>query len=107
MSNKIPPAFLEGMTPFVALAAASIFSLCRNFTPGTRRTRPLRYLARASFCIYLVHDVFNILLRAFGLTAAAFHPLFSIPAVALLVLAASLGAYAALSHIPIVNKWLI
>ena len=99
--------FLEGMTPFVALSAAGIFSFCRISVPGPRLSRAARHLARASFCIYLVHDVFNILLRALGITATAFTPLFSVPAICLSVLAGSLGVHAILSRIPVVKKWLI
>ena len=99
--------FLEGMTPFVALSAVGIFSLCRCFTPGAHTARLIRYIARASFCIYLVHDVFNILLRALGITATAFTPLFSVPVICLSVLVGSLGVHAVLSRIPIVKKWLI
>ncbi len=99
--------FLEGMTPAVALLAVGVFSLCRNFSLGKQLSSVTCYLAGASFCVYLVHDFFNIILRHCGLSGSTFFPLFSIPLVSLLVLIGSLAVHAILSRIPWVRRWLI
>ena len=99
--------FFEGMTPAVAMLAAGIFSLCCSLTPGRSFAAVTRYLSRASFCIYLSHDFFNIILRHFGFTTAVIHPILSAPMSVALVLLGSLGIHLLLSHLPWVKKWLI
>ncbi len=102
-------AFLEGMTVGVMLMAAGVFTLCRgvSLSPEGLIGRGTVLLSRASFCIYLCHVFWLYLLRALGLTAAAFAPVLSIPLFALLNLALSLATWAFLRRIPLVNRWCI
>ena len=64
-------------------------------------------LSLASFCIYLVHDFFNIIFRSCGFDALAFSPVFSIPLVVAANLILSYAVYWILAKIPMVKKYLI
>ncbi|MEG2570775.1 MAG: acyltransferase family protein, partial [Clostridia bacterium] len=68
IAGKPVTTYLEGMSPGVALMAAGIYigaiALFKNRRAGTA----LKKIALASFCIYLVHDFFNIALRGLGFT---------------------------------------
>ncbi|MFG6350788.1 MAG: acyltransferase family protein [Oscillospiraceae bacterium] len=100
--------FLEGMSPGPMLMAAGLFGLIitRKAWPAPV-ARLTGRLARASFCIYLVHVFFLRRLNLLGLSAGASPCLLSIPLVCLLLLAAGWLTWEGLRHIPIVRTYLI
>lgn len=99
--------FLEGMSPGVALMAIGFFGLGKTLPERLKENQIVKKITAASFCIYLVHDFFNIGLRSMGVTLTLFIPVFSIPVLTTLVVGGSFVIYLALYRIPIVNKYLI
>ena len=99
--------FLEGMSPGPMLMALGLFGLIlgRKTWPE-QAARFTGRLARASFCVYLLHILFQQILGGFGLNAGACC-LLSIPAMSLLLLALGWAAWEVLRHIPIVRRCLI
>lgn len=106
--NAMP---FDGPTVGVALLAAGLFRLLtapevtQRLNAGVKKAAV--FLSKGSFCVYLVHVFFLNLLADRGITAASFPPAFGAPLLALTVLVPSLAVYWALSHIPVVNRWLI
>lgn len=64
-------------------------------------------ISKGSFCIYLVHVFFINFFTNIGISAEAFSPILSIPALALLIFVFSFVIYLAVSKIPVLNKWII
>ena len=108
-AGALKTPLLEGFSPGPCLMAAGAFSLCVQ--AAKREPGPLdaaaQRLSRASFCIYLVHIAVLRLLIGAGLTANRFHPLLTVPALALLCGGLSWLIYALLSRLPRFRRWLI
>ena len=111
---------MEGMTPGVALMAMGLYGSVAALTDGKGPFPRAARMAKASFCIYLVHHMFVAAFRSIDLLhlynvnelLAKIHPvlgycLFSIPLLSAAALALSVLSYLILSRIPIVNKYLI
>jgi surface polysaccharide O-acyltransferase-like enzyme len=64
-------------------------------------------LANLSFGVYLVHDLFNILLKQLKITVVMFNPVISIPLFALGIYLLSVTVSYGLSKIPFVRKYLV
>lgn len=100
--------FLGGNTPGAFLMAYGLFGLCLS-----RKTYPrwaagcAGRLARASFCIYLTHYLFQRLFAHLGLNGAMAPCALTVPGMALLTLACSCLLWEALHRIPLVNKYLV
>lgn len=100
--------FLGGTTPGPCLMAAGLFGL------ATGRKKPLPRaaaaftgrLARASYCIYLVHVLFQKLLAHVGISAQTPPYFFSIPALAALLLLLGYLAWEVFHRIPAVGRYL-
>lgn len=101
--------FLDGFTPGVALMAIGAYgSASALFSGRDSASMPkVRALSRASFCVYLSHHFFVMLLRTYLYRAYTWFCLLVIPAQAAVVLAASLLVYVILSKIPWVKNHLI
>jgi len=101
--------FLEGMSVGVCLMAAGIFGLCLSIRIPSKSKigAKIIYLSKASFCVYLTHMFFLLILSHFGISAAFLPTIISTPIVAGIIFICSLFAYAVLSRIPFVKKWLI
>ncbi len=108
--------YLEGMAPNVAAMAAALFLFIKNQHGKTKdvgetlismKRKITRYISKASFCIYLVHVSFIIVLKDLNFPFLAITPLVTVPLVVLLIFLLSLGVYCVLSKIPIVNKYFI
>lgn len=103
--------FLEGMTCGVAFFAIGIYGICTvvagvlEFPPKIRGA--LSYGSKASFCVFLVHAFFLKIFPSIGLTVTLFPCLISIPVLAVLNLAGSISVYWMLSHVPILNRWVV
>ena len=100
-------AFFEGMSPGVLFMAVGIYAFVIRVEKNGMASRICVKLSKASFCIYLVHDFFNMIFRAFGLDALTFSPIISIPVIIFANLALSCIVYLLLSKVPIVKKYLI
>lgn len=100
--------FLEGMSPGPMLMALGAFGLILSGKglPG-RAVRPVERLARASFCIYLVHILFQKLLLRLGLSAGAPPCILTVPAMAALLGACGWLVWEALRRVPIVRTYLV
>ncbi len=101
--------FLDGFSPGVALMAAGIFGLVTAlYKDKDAGSMPkVVKLSKASFCIFLVHHFFVMLLRTYLYTAYKTLPIIVIPAQALVVFVLSVLTYALLSRIPWVKDHLI
>ena len=64
-------------------------------------------LSNLCFGIYLVHDVFNIIMAKMRISTVLFNPIFSVPALAAAVFVSSLLVAFIISRIPVVNKYII
>lgn len=107
-AGELKTPFLEGFSPGPCLMAAGMFSLCEALAPrlNARLNTAAERLSRASFCIYLVHIAVLRLLNGIGLRPG-WHPLLTVPALAVLCGAGSYLLYLPLSRIPWVRRWLI
>lgn len=107
--GQLYQGFLEGFTPGVALMAVGAYGcVSALFSGRDGEAMPrLRAFSRASFCVYLSHHFFVMLLRVCFEQAYASFCLLVIPAQAAVILAGSLLVYAVLSRIPWVKAHLI
>ena len=87
----------------VLLLSVGVFGLCIDAKPGRWAT----YLSKGSFCVYLSHMLFLLLIRQFCFTELSLPCAVSIPLLTLAALACSLLLYELLRHIKFVNRWLI
>lgn len=112
-SHTINSLFLEGMSPNVAAMAIALFLLIKNLClyiindKTSKLIKATKYISKASFCIYLIHDFFNITFRSFGLDKIISSVFISIPILSLLNLILSFLVYLVLSKVPYVKKYLI
>ena len=111
---------MEAMTPGVALMALGLYGTVSALVDGRGEMPRVARMAKATFCIYLVHHMFVAALRATDLfhlynvneLLGKIHPalgycLFSIPLLSAAALGMSILAYLILSRIPFVRKYLI
>lgn len=102
--------FLEGTAPGVVFMAAAVFLFMQELSQKVRSQRLqglITLFSKSSFCIYLVHDFFNILLRGLHFDVFMLTPAFSVPLLGAAVFALSLCVYFVLRGIPGVNRYLI
>lgn len=100
---------LDAFTPPVVILSVGIYgivtALCRD---KTEADMPFAvWMSKASFCVYLVHHFFVMLIRTYLYTAYRTLCILTIPGLAFVVLLASLLVYIILKRIPWVNKHLI
>lgn len=99
--------FLEGTGAGPFLEVLGVWGLCQEASPPEWAGRAAVYLSRASFCVFLTHIFFLQFFARHGLRAAEGPALFTVPLISALVLACGCGAYALLSRVPWVRRWLI
>lgn len=97
--------FLDGFSPSTLLMAAGIFLLAHTIASRHTLPRPIAFLSRASFCIYLIHPFFQWLTHQSFFESLP--PLWGTPLQAAVLLVLSICCYCVLHRIPIVNRWLI
>ena len=107
-SGALNEIFLEGMSPGPMLMALGLFGLIlgRGKWP-VPVVKVTGRLARASFCIYLVHILFLRALLRLGISSGTSPCLLSIPFVCLLLLVFGWLVWEVLHRIPIVKTWLV
>lgn len=107
-AGTLSEIFLEGMSPGPMLMALGLFGLAANREhwplPVERATNRL---ARAAFCVYLVHILALQGVNWLGLDQAGSPCGLTIPVTALAVLALSWLCWEILRHIPLVKTYLI
>ncbi len=104
-----PAALLDYCAPNIALMAVAIFVLFRyvlGVSDERSRRQRLSGAARISFGIFLVHDFFIMLLRAFGISTLSFAPILSVPALSAAVFLCSFAVAWLISKIPLLGRYL-
>ncbi len=99
--------YMEGMSPGPMLMAFGMMGLMlrkKSWKPGLQRLTGR--MAKASFCIYLVHVLIQRILEGI-VGCATTLSVITIPALTLAIVVISWGIYEVLCRIPIVKKWLV
>ncbi|MEG1878557.1 MAG: acyltransferase family protein [Pseudoflavonifractor sp.] len=92
---------------FMAVAVFVLFRYLLGVSEERGRRRSVSAVAKVSFGIYLVHELFLMLLKEWGISAATvLTPALSVPLIALGVFAASFAVAWLLSKIPFLGKYL-
>lgn len=104
--------FFDSMTINILMMSISVFVFAKqHLNKNFKREHTIdfvSYISKCTFGVYLVHPlVIDCLNKFFGVTTNFFNPILSIPAIALLVFACSLGISAGLNKIPFVKKWFV
>lgn len=97
------------MTPNVAAMSVAVFVLFRyvlGLSDERDRRRRMSEVARVSFGIYLVHDLFIMLLRYLDISTLSFAPALSVPLLGAVVFLLSFAAAWLLSKIPFLGPYL-
>lgn len=89
-----------------SVAVVVLFRYVLGVSEERSRRQRLSGVARISFGIYLVHDLFLMLLRHVGLTTLSFSPVASVPLLAALVFLCAFAVAWLLSRIPFVGRYL-
>ena len=103
--GTIDERLLGYMTPNVLFQSIAIFLLARQCCGSEGRLCKLvMKLSSASFGIYGIHVLVLLLLGEFGLDTMSFSSLFSVPVLAVVVLAISYCVTVLLQKIPVLNR---
>lgn len=99
--------YLDGFSPFVILMAIAVFQLCQYlaiYVP-TCLVSVIKLLSKASFCIYLIHPLFQEALSPSWFLSLP--TCFVVPIQWLMLMILSLFSYLLFRMIPFVRFWLI
>nr|WP_325214033.1 acyltransferase family protein [uncultured Oscillibacter sp.] len=99
--------FLEGMGLSMFLAALGAWGLCQTVPLSQTGRKLVTFISKASFCIYLLHIFFLQAFAHLDLRAVDGPVLLTVPLISGLTICCCCAAYAALSRIPVVRRWLI
>ena len=89
-----------------SIAIVVLFRYVLGVSEERSRKQRLGGVARISFGIYLVHDLFIQLLHILGITTLSFAPVASVPLLSALVFLCAFALAWLISHIPFVGRWL-
>ena len=89
-----------------AVAIVVLFRYVLGVSEERSRRQRLSHVAGIAFGIYLVHDLFIMLLRDLGLTTLSFAPVASVPVLSAVVFLLSFALAWLIRHIPFLGKWL-
>jgi len=95
--------------PNVVCFAVAVFVLFRyvlGVSDERSRKQRLGGVARISFGIYLVHDLFIMILRSLGVTTLSFAPVVAVPLLSAVVFLCAFAVAWLFSRIPFVGHWL-
>ena len=98
--------YIESMTVNVSFMASGIFIFVKRISNYVKSGKIFTLVSGASFLIYLIHDIFNIILDYLGLNLTTFPTLISIPVLLVLVFGLSYISYLVLKKVPFFNKLL-
>lgn len=99
----------DGASPTVLMMAYGLYGFIKhspNLVNNLKFTSFSSNIAKASFCIFLIHDFFNIIFRAINITINN-NAFFMIPAMSILNMILSFIVYLILRRIPVVKTYLI
>lgn len=108
-AGKLVETLYSFFSPNVALFSAAIVVLFRyvlGVSEERSRRQRLGGVARVTFGIYLVHDLFLILLNLLGITPLSFAPVASVPLLSMLVFLCSFALAWLISWLPFIGRWL-
>ena len=108
-SGGLVDVFYGYHSPTVVCFSVAIFVLFRyvlGVSDERSRKQRLGGVARISFGIYLVHDLFIMILRSLGITTLSFAPVASVPVLSAVVFLCAFALAWLISHIPFVGWWL-
>ena len=108
-TGETASVFYSYFSPNVAAFSVAVVVLFRyvlGVSEERSRRQRLSGVARISFGIYLVHDLFIMLLRYLGVTTLSFEPVASVPVLAAVVFLCSFAVAWLLSRIPLLGRWL-
>lgn len=98
--------YLDAFALFVLVMGVGVFRLCQWAAAHWEQPpEAVRFLSSASFCVYLVHPVFQHLAAPDWFLSMPVY--WSVPLQVLVLLILSLAVYWLLSRIPAVRRWLI
>lgn len=89
-----------------SVAVVVLFRYVLGVSEERSRRPRLGGVARISFGIYLVHDLFIMILRSLGITTLSCAPVASVPVLAAVVFLCSFAVAWLLSKIPFLGRWL-
>lgn len=101
--------FYDFFSPNVAaysIAVVVLFRYVLGVSEERSRRQRLGGVARITFGIYLVHDLFIMILRSLGVTTLSFDPVASVPVLAAVVFLCAFAVAWLISRIPFVGRWL-
>ena len=98
--------YIEAMTVNVSLMASGVFIFIKRISHYIKNEKIFTKISGASFLIYLIHDIYNIILDCVGLNLTTFPALISIPILLTLVFGMSYITYLVLKKVPFFNKLL-
>lgn len=90
-----------------AVAVVVLFRYVLGVSDERSRRQRLGGVARLSFGIYLVHDLFIMLLRSLGITTLSFAPVVAVPLLSAVVFLCSFAVSWLVSKIPFVGRWIM
>ncbi len=108
-AGSLNAVLLEYSAPNVALMSVAVFVLFRyvlGVSEERSRRQRLGGVARITFGIYLVHDLFIILLRNFGISTLSFNPILSVPVLSAGVFLCAFAVAWLISKIPLLGRYL-
>jgi len=108
-AGTLAEIFYSFFSPSVVLFSVAVVILFRyvlGVSDERSRRQRLSGVARISFGIYLVHDLFLMALRYFGITTLSFAPVLSVPILAAVVFLCSFALAWLIHHIPFLGWWL-
>lgn len=108
-AGRLVETLYSFFSPNVAAFSTAIVVLFRyvlGVSEERSRRQRLGGVARVTFGIYLVHDLFLTLLDLLGITVLSFAPVASIPLLSMLVFLCSFAVAWIISWLPFVGRWL-
>ena len=99
--------YLDAFGPFPVWMAIGVFQLAQWLMAGRPIPDWVRFLSAGSFCVYLVHPFFQLLVNQYLIHFSVLSPVWAVPAQAALLLTLSLICYVILRRVPWAKKWII
>lgn len=99
--------YFDAFGLFPVLMAVGVFRLAQWGMDGRAVPRWVRFLSAGSFCVYLVHPFFQLVVNQHVVDFNLLSPVWAVPAQSALLLLLSLAAYLVLRRIPWVKSWII
>ncbi len=99
--------YFDAFGPFPVLMAVGVFQLAQWWMAGHAVPGWIQFLSAGSFCVYLVHPFFQLLVNQYLVDFSALPPAWAVPVQAFVLLALSLAVYQIFRRIPWVKQWII